>query len=757
VSVTVSDEKITVVYQVKLAEDSLLVHRLIAADAKDNSDDFVRELVGYVGLLQWKHPGWTPSEYYFDSPVLKAPVVRLPAQNGMVDISIESEPYALYVPRFEILLDNPDLDHPFKNDDLTINSPAGRVFLDMPHGENVHAIMNQNSNVSVIDRNQLSHRYFRLTVDSTQQRSMLSSFWAFTQIMAPRVHFALLRLVAVVLPLILLFVFASQHRELIPLQAWVISRPLLCVLLVLAVADVAFWLTWDLPIGGYGAYGLAITALLVVWLPAIRGLWRARSTAVASANLRRWIWIGASGLLWCGAATSGALALIQTRDADWNWLPIPLAIWFAACILITTFLLAAIFVDAALPEFSGRAVALATFAFTTILITVTCCGYWLLAPETQRLNFPGRSTGVVMSALLLVGLFGVVHAWVRAVVAETGHKRSRPLELFVLVLLVLVTLPWLIWKAVNRQAESAGAWSVFDLLDGLGAVEYLLGTACVFFIIWELDKLPPNRDSLRLKRSTIIFYGIFNFYWFNDQWLYVPIEIVFGASLLIWFALPISKLDRWSGAGYQPQLPIDDKLGQQLDTDGLTWSSGLRGAAYGAVAGLPWALLTLSSLDEYSWNAAGPYPLLDLMGGNLLILGQWPMYGFFFGYTYPVLRGAMAISKALTFTIIAVGPLSLSKLLSWQHTELRDLGFSTLEILAFSLLLAGLLEVSQKGLHWREVPKQYARSSLVTWATSLTVAIAAAVASTVTTGVTGLVAGALSQQFHFPSGSIGGP
>jgi hypothetical protein len=140
----------------------------------------------------------------------------------------------------------------------------------------------------------------------------------------------------------------------------------------------------------------------------------------------------------------------------------------------------------------------------------------------------------------------------------------------------------------------------------------------------------------------------------------------------------------------------------------------------------------------------------------LWIALQWPLYGFFFAYAYPMLRGTTASSKALTLTIVIVAPQSLSKLLSWQHTALQQVGIFALQTLAFSLLLAGLLEVSKRrreeGFAWRDLPKVYARSSLVTWATSLTVAIVAAIAGALTTGVTGLVADALSQQFHLPGG-----
>jgi hypothetical protein len=142
--------------------------------------------------------------------------------------------------------------------------------------------------------------------------------------------------------------------------------------------------------------------------------------------------------------------------------------------------------------------------------------------------------------------------------------------------------------------------------------------------------------------------------------------------------------------------PFNDRSGDQLDVDGLRWSSGLRGAAYGAVAGLPWVVLSMRGLDDYSWNAAGTYPILDLIGGNLWLTLQWPLYGFFFAYAYPMLRGPTAISKALTLTIVVVVPQCLSKLLSWQRAALQQVGIFVLQSLAFSILLAGLLEVGKR-------------------------------------------------------------
>jgi hypothetical protein len=744
--VTVKDEKLTVLYQLKLAEDSVLLQRLIATDAKEHTGDFVGQLVGNVGLLQWKHPGWKPNETYFDVPVLDAPVVHLPPENGMLDISVESEPYDLYVTDFEILLANPESDHLFRNDDLTLNIPGGRAFLDLPHGENFHAIANQDSSISVIDRNQLSDRYPRLTLDTTQQRSVLKSFWAYTHIMVPHVHVALLSLVGGVLPLILLFAFVSRQKELITSRGWVMTQPLLCALLVTAAADVALWTASDLPYGWFGTYALAVTGLLVVWLPAIRGLWRrvdVPATAVGAGSPRRWLWIGAFGLFWCCAATTGVLVWSRSRHFEWVELSDLVRV---LGISVVTFFLAAVFVDAALPGFSGRAVALATVAFSSILVAVGGVGDWLLTPETQRLNIPGRSIAVLVSVLLLVGLLGMIIAWVRAVVAETGRKRSRTLEALVLVLLGLATLPWLIRQAVSPQPEFSGAWAIIDLLDGLDGIQAVVTTACVFFIIYKLDELPENRAHLQLKRSTIILYAILTFYWFDDQWLYIPMEIVSGAILLVWFALPCNL--------------ENGPAGNLLSMDGLRWPSGLRGAAYGALAGVPWVVLALSSVEKYSWDAAGPYPLLELMGGNFWIVLQWPIYGFFFAYAYPILRGATAISKALTLTIVAIVPLSLSSLFSWHHADLKKLAVFALEMLAFSLLLASLLAVSNRsrneGFAWRDVPKVYGRS-LVTWGAPLAVAIAAAIAGALATGATGLLTTALSQQPHLPSGLLGGP
>ncbi|TFD82155.1 hypothetical protein [Cryobacterium psychrophilum] len=95
------------------------------------------------------------------------------------------------------------------------------------------------------------------------------------------------------------------------------------------------------------------------------------------------------------------------------------------------------------------------------------------------------------------------------------------------------------------------------------------------------------------------------------------------------------------------------------NAEAMSWGGTPRGAlrrgAFGAVvatvAGLPFALGPLSYILSLADDANGPWVLTS---GLASIIGlRFPIYGFAFGFLFPVIRGARGISKAvLTATVL---------------------------------------------------------------------------------------------------------
>jgi hypothetical protein len=136
-----------------------------------------------------------------------------------------------------------------------------------------------------------------------------------------------------------------------------------------------------------------------------------------------------------------------------------------------------------------------------------------------------------------------------------------------------------------------------------------------------------------------------------------------------------------------------DVILTETEREDHSWSDGVLGAVLGALAGLPWALLYLATLRSTP-TAPAEYPVLDALGFQVLILLQWPVYGFFYGYAFALLRGSNAIFKALTVVVTAVIAVSLTTLLIWRPEDVRSQAFFALQMLAFGLVLGGTFEIS---------------------------------------------------------------
>jgi hypothetical protein len=559
---------------------------------------------------------------------------------------------------------------------------------------------------------------------------------------------------------------------------------------------------------GSGAYGVVVAAILVLWWAALPG----RGSAGLPRRATKWsrsdrVVFGATCLVWSGPMAASWWLLM--RD-ELQFLPLPV-VWPASIVAVASvaamaavaFCAAGVLIRSALRGGSIATVTGRTAVSTTTILTVAVLSPWLLAGEDRQLNVAARVMGALLCASLIGGYLAAAVRWFRQVFGDGSVALGRHCGLATAGIVLVATLPWLTSHMLDRRPNAAGIVSVFPLADALQSISYLLAAIFLLFLLRDAARLPRGEPRVRVKRHLLIMFAVLNFYWFADLWMFLPIEPLVGAALAVWVALPSDRVAALSKVAMEhtaPPASRDDKdyeggksgwlrrieaavvrtVGilsrrpertnpapdQPAEYRGVvaarvadailadesreehSWSDGLRGAALGTLVGMPWALLYLNSLRSATPNT-GDYPLLDAIGFQLLILVQWSMYGFFYGYAFPLLRGTNTIVKAILVVVTAVIPVSLSTLIAWRAEDVRSSAFFALQMLAFGLMLAVAFEISvlhrQANLGWSEIIGRHRFKGIVSWASSLAVAVGAAVTTALSSGVGGLIADLFAQ------------
>jgi hypothetical protein len=147
------------------------------------------------------------------------------------------------------------------------------------------------------------------------------------------------------------------------------------------------------------------------------------------------------------------------------------------------------------------------------------------------------------------------------------------------------------------------------------------------------------------------------------------------------------------------------------------WAHGVWAAGAATVLAAPWIIIDLARTSE--WSADEFFVarwLLDTTGWNIL---QWPIYGFFFGYFYPAIRGRNGLTKAGTLFVTMVVPGLLYQAVMDQPT--RGSGYLTwsLQALLFAVLL-GLVAgdryvLLRAGLGWAHLFDVHRKRYVLAW------------------------------------------
>ena len=168
------------------------------------------------------------------------------------------------------------------------------------------------------------------------------------------------------------------------------------------------------------------------------------------------------------------------------------------------------------------------------------------------------------------------------------------------------------------------------------------------------------------------------------------------------------------------------------------------GATYGLLFSVPWIILF--ARDFFASAMPSDYTgLLSLMTSAALSMLQWPLFGFFFGYFYPHIRGTDGMRKGLSFFVFIFVPYAAAT--AAVNPVASEIWFTfvvwSLQLFVQCMLLgliAGDYEtLKMAGLGWRHLIDVHNLGALTAWGSSVLVATGAAVTTLLTSGAAGFL------------------
>ncbi len=197
-----------------------------------------------------------------------------------------------------------------------------------------------------------------------------------------------------------------------------------------------------------------------------------------------------------------------------------------------------------------------------------------------------------------------------------------------------------------------------------------------------------------------------------------------------------------------PPLQIDGvptaKLALAGGPTSSAWENGRILAVYSLFFAFPWIYLYFDDLIVNP-NLSRPYLILNFLQLGVSFLVQWTLYGFFFGYFFPQLRGSNGLQKGLSyFLALAVPQAAITfffiplNLRTWE-------GFSIFVLQLFiQTMLLGLVAGDYESLRrarlgWLQLFEIHRFTALASWASTTTLAIGAAVTTLLASNVGELI------------------
>jgi hypothetical protein len=418
----------------------------------------------------------------------------------------------------------------------------------------------------------------------------------------------------------------------------------------------------------------------------------------------------------------------------------------------------------------------------------------------QQSNVTRNATFATAAGALIITYAAFMATAVRRLYRLSGRERIPwwlgPLAAAVVVALTGFDLAALILKPVPEL--DLGPASVIDLADSLGWLSGFLIFACVLVALYKLGPeqgyAPP--DSRFVYAAGVLFVA-YTFYW-EDRWAYLPITVLVGivvALLLLRQGSDTDAVDELErllatvgrSLGHERDAllaqrkavllelrrgKIEDVIQYRrkrraieaaIEAIGLPsgrtagrveppeeerlrgggWDQGRDGARNGALLGLPWVGLLLWQVRGQGIDQRSGYEALNFIGWLTWVLIQWPVYGFFYGYFYPWLRGRTGAAKGVVLLVIVILPPVLYAALWNEGADWHDYVVFALQMSLFAvplgIITGDLFLLKRASLGWRQLVDRYHMRSFALWGTAITVALGGVVTAALTTGINGLV------------------
>jgi len=479
----------------------------------------------------------------------------------------------------------------------------------------------------------------------------------------------------------------------------------------------------------------ALAWTLVCWAldrPAPRptsGSWRSRTRAAVPY------------LATAATAAAAAATLMAWSPAPWAQpATIPVAAVLGA---ILAWCITVLVAAARAPALSGWGVtvlgvaAVGATAISPFAFTILDRGWWFLARSTYL--FAVACVTVGGAILLLRGL--------REWVPQRRRVLGVALGLYLVVVGICV-VPRTV-ALVKLQTVEAGPWNVPPFVDDLSGLLFYVVLIAVIVALRRFGDRRADAGLTWLHRSLGVVFVLLNFYWYTDRWLYLPVPILLGWALAVWWLLPrkqarlvrrtrqtraasgvspadegerlleLSRAERRhrgllsAGANSDLEQAKEqaDRIRQQtanpeipplqqrffgIPDEVSPRTLGVRGAVLGAWLGIPWMAVFLIVLTregfDYGTVAPDRYPALWMLSYVVGTLTLWPLCGFFLGYFFPYLRGNNAVVKALAVFVTLAVPSLAHALLWWQQDLIQPTLWWALQALVFSVTLGMLMD-----------------------------------------------------------------
>ena len=832
-TITINGDELTAKYEVTTPAGSSVTSIAESDTDARAGDDLVNNVLGQV-LVGEFHYGITGHQLQASTLTFNRPRVQIAKDKKkqlLATLDVESDPVRLNEHQQQITILPPAkgiVGGPMTA--IKLKAPAVQVAT--PVGIKVRGIEDETANLQVdlATVQRADNASFTMT-EAARSLGWFYGLRAVGGLMLPIVDAFLYRLLTIFVCAIFLWAFYRARRKFPDDQLVNVGlktvETVVAALAAVAVLGFAYDLssklcgTTDRTYLLAGPMGLLVGGAAVVWPVAC---WRAGAIDPGMQNParspsgsagRRLLWKGALVLMLVHVAIA-VLYLLRLHRLGVNPLT-PTVIAGTALIVAAVPLLVRVLLGRGLLAWVASAGLLgAALAAATSWQLLYTSIFWL-PPDAHsaHVNLWGKWTYVTVAAVAAAGLC-VMWGRVACTVLRHGRQRSRTVPILTVMAVVAVILATIVPDVVSESdiADSHAVGLVpLDLFGLFDVIPSLLFWLLLVLAIVVTMRLPSKPDPRAVARDMALPIAVMLLYWF-DTWLYLPISIIVGISLIRRLMMPgklahetppVSDPEAWADDAATGWRRADFLASQQQalaasSTDALRESllnakdgefqrrlarlakaqddlaakhdasqraarsakitafshrgaaPDLKSAAVGTLTGTILGIIpaAVTMLITQPPSAGGSYPVLSFFGDTAWVLFTYAGLGWFVGYFLPLIRGDSGAGKAL-WVFIAGAAASLPASLIWNDAQdWAATMISDLELLVFLMVLTVIVCDLRTLQRARLRPTDWMRVHNWRFVATWSAALVAAIGTIVITFATTTVTGLSQQLTHQP-------